>query len=315
MPETHGWSKAKKFLVGLSGLVVFFLMVVFAARLALQSIFWSTAANKATGLSQMDPSWDLRNRWTTGHSFGKAGGSVGDFLPGGGAWIARNAEIKTRSAKYDDSVRRLREIVATHRGFLEDLRTLDVSGRGRALGALVSVPSDDFDSTLRDLQTLGKTESITQEGEDSAVKLATAARHVESSQTSLARLQALQQERRGNLADAMALEKEIAAARDAAAEAEHQNNLLMATVAQAHIEVSLLEDYRAPLRLGLTDAGRDVWNALADGVNTIFTSVSGVLSLVFSLGLPLGFWALVLFWPARALWGRFRRGAAQAPAS
>src|SRR6202040_2823046 len=102
--------------------------------------------------------------------------------------------------------------------------------------------------TLSDVQKLGRVESVSQAGEDSAGKLATAKRRLDATKTNLAQLQKLQRERKGELRDAVALEKDIAQANETVAEAERQTQGLLSTVAQAHIHLTLMEDYRAPLQ-------------------------------------------------------------------
>jgi hypothetical protein len=174
------------------------------------------------------------------------------------------------------------------------------------------VPSDEFESTVAELKTIGRIESISQAGEDSAVQLATAARHLTAAQTNLARLQKLQRERRGELRDAVALEKDIAQANESVAEGERQHESLLATVAQAHIRFTILEDYRAPLQVSLAGALLQIRNSFVEGSSAIFSTLALVLSVVLSYGLPLAFWLALLFWPLRALWRRFHRAPALA---
>jgi hypothetical protein len=222
------------------------------------------------------------------------------------SWIARNADLRMRCSSFEHSVAALHRIVSAHHGFLEDLRTESRFGFGRSLSAMLSVPSEEFDSALADLQTLGRVEAVDQEGEDAAVKLATTARHLAAAQTNLARLQKLQHDRKGELRDAVALEKDIAQADETLAEAEHLREGLLSTVAQAHIRVSFVEDYRAPLQISLAGTLLPIRNALAEGVGGIFSSLSLVLGILLSYGLPLCFWVALLFWPLRALWPRIR---------
>src|SRR4029077_6114016 len=163
------------------------------------------------------------------------------------------------------------------------------------LAAALAVPSDDFDAALSDLQTLGRVEAISQAGEDSAVKLATAARHLAAAQTNRSRLQKLQRERKGEPRDAVALEKDIAQASETVAEAERLQESLHSTVAQAHIRVTLVEDYRAPLQVSLAGGFLQIRNSLADGIDAIFSTVALFLSVLLSYGLPLLFWIAMFF--------------------
>jgi hypothetical protein len=220
--------------------------------------------------------------------------------------IARTASLLTRSSSFDASLAQLHQIVTVHQGFLEDLRTQSQSGSGRALAAALSVPSKEFDSTVADLKTLGHVEAISEAGEDSAVKLATAERHFAAAQTNLGRLQKLQRERKGELRDAVALEKDIAQANETVAEAQRQHENLVSTVAQAHIHFLLMEDYRAPLDANFAGSTLALRNSFVEGVSAIISSLALVLGVLFEFGLPLLFWAIILFWPLRALWRRFR---------
>jgi hypothetical protein len=219
-----------------------------------------------------------------------------------------------RTSKFDYSVAALHRIVSAHNGYLEDLKTESRSGFGRELSANISVPSAQFDVALSDLKTLGRTEVISEAGEDSAVKLATASRHLAASQTNLSRLQKLQRERRGELRDAVALEREIAQANDAVIEADRQNQGLVSTVAQAHIRLTLMEDYRAPLRANFAGVALHLRNSLIEGIGSIFSSAALVLGVLFEFGLPLLFWSALLFIPTRITWRRFRRPPTVIPA-
>jgi hypothetical protein len=219
----------------------------------------------------------------------------------------RSAELQVHSASYENSVSELHGIVAGHHGYLEDLRTESRTGAGRALGATISVPTEEFDGALSDLQKLGRVESISQAGEDSAVKLATAKRDLDAAKTNLTRLQKLQRERSGELRDAVALEKDIAQANETVAEAERRSDGLISTVAQAHIRIALFEDYRAPLEISVAGAILQIRNSLVEGVRAVFSSLCTVLGFLLGFGLPLVFWFALRFWPVRMAWRRFRR--------
>ena len=301
-------SLPKRVLLAIGALLAFTILFVVACRIAVQQIFVGIASSRATGLSAFP--WDTRTMWSTGRQLDYA---TVDKL--GETWIARSADLRTRCSSFDQSTEKLQKIVAAHHGFFEDLRTESRSGQGRALAASLSVPSSEFDSALSNLKEIGQVEEVSEAGEDSAVKLATAARHQTAAETNLSRLQNLQRGRTGELHDAVALEKEIAQAREAAAEAQRQHETLLSTVAQAHIRVTLLEDYRAPLQANLNTGLLQLRNSLVEGVGSIFSSAALCLGVLFEFGLPLAFWAALLFWPARAVWRRFRPTRATIPAT
>ena len=285
-------SAIKRFVFVVGALLAFTLVFVIAVRVAVMSIFRGIETQKATGLASIDP-------------FARYS-AASDLMALGGAWVSKSATLQMRATNFDQSVSALSRIVAAHQGYLEDLRTESRSGSGRALSASVSVPSSDFDATLLDLKTLGRIEAVSEAGEDSAVKLATAKRHLAAAQTNLSRLQKLR-DHKGELRDAVALEKDIAQANESAAEAERQQEDLVSTVAQAHIRVALIEDYRASMETNWEGATLQLRNSVVEGVSAIFSSVSTVIGILLEFGLPLLFWLTLLFLPSRAIWRRFRR--------
>jgi hypothetical protein len=299
-------SFAKRLFIAVAALAAFTMVSVIGARMAVESLFKGIASSRSTGLSAF--AWDVASMWSGGGMDGVYQKGVAD------PWIARSAGLRARSSAFDRSLVTLHQVVSTHHGYLEDLRTESCSGYGRALAATVSVPSSEFDATLADLKTLGRVEGISEAGEDFAVKFATTARRLTAAQTNLSRLQKLQRERKGELRDAVALEKDIAQANESVGEAERQNQGLLSTVAQAHIHFTLLEDYRAPLRANLAGFFLQLRNSLVEGVSSIFSSATLVLGVLFEFGLPLLFWAALLFIPARLAWRRFRQAPTTAPA-
>jgi hypothetical protein len=298
----HSWPKRIARVV--AGLVAFLLLFVIALRITVTEMFRGIEMSKATGLSAVTP-WDTGGMWSSGPMLQKSVDSARAAFP----WespIARTADVRTRSSSFDRSVSELHRIVSARQAYLEDLRTETRFGSGRALAATLSVPTKEFDAAISDLKTLGRVEAISEAGEDSAVKLATAERHLAAAQTNLSRLQKLQRERKGELRDAVALEKDIAQANEIVAEAQRQHESLLSTVAQAHIHLVLMEDYRAPLETNLAGSTLAARNSFVEGVSAIFSSLALVLGVLFEFGLPLLFWSLILFWPLRMVWRRFR---------
>jgi len=300
MPEpTQGRSLSKRILLAVAGLVVFTLMFVIACRLAVMQLFMGIEQSRTSILTRV---WDVTSMWPTG-PVDRASGLAD------GRWISRNADLSLHTDSFDQTRYALNQVAGAHQGFLESLVTETHSGRGRALSAVVAVPATEFDPTLADLKRLGRVEAIAEAGEDSAVKLETASRNLSSAETTLARLQTLQRDRKGQLHDALEVEKEIAQADSAVREAARQRNDLLSTVALARIHVTLLEDFRAPFNAHFADASLRLRNSFIDGVGGIFQSVALVVGVVFEYGLPLLFWGAILLWPARILWRRFRPAA------
>jgi len=283
-----------------AGCVAFVILFVVAIRVTVNEMFRTIENSHATGLSAVD--WGDRNMWRSSVSVDSVGLSVPTDRD---SLVARTAELSSRSSSFDRSVESLHKIVDTHHGYFEVLRTESRSGHGRVLAAAIAVPSDQFDVTLDAVRGLGRIESISQAGEDTAVRIANAARHLNAAQTNLSRLQKLQRERKGELRDAVALEKDIAQAGEVVSEAAREQERLTSTVAQSHIRFALLEDYRAPLQVSITDSGLQMRNALVTGVAAIFSSIAMVIGASLNYGLPVLFWLALLFFPVRALRRRF----------
>jgi hypothetical protein len=118
-------------------------------------------------------------------------------------------------------------------------------------------------------------------------------------------LQNLQRERKGQLHDALEVEKEIAQADSSVRDALRQREALLSTVVQARIHVTLLEDFRAPLEAHFAEASLALRNSLVEGLSGVFQSVSAVVGAALEYGLPVAFWCAILFWPGRLVWRRF----------
>jgi hypothetical protein len=302
-PSRSSWPK-RIFLV-IAGLVSFLLLFVIALRITVSEIYKGAETSRATGLPAT--SWDERSMWSSTPMLQKS--MPVDFAHVAFPWespIARTADLRAHSSSFDHSVVELHRIVSVHQAYLDDLRSETRSGSGRALAATLSVPTKEFDATISDLKTLGRVEVISEAGEDSAIKLATAERHLAAAQTNLSRLQKLQRERKGELRDAVALEKDIAQANEFVTEAQREHESLVSTVAQAHIHVILMEDFRPPFEANLAGSTLAIRNSFVEGVSAIFSSLAQVLGVLLEFGLPLLFWTLILFWPLRLAWRRFR---------
>lgn len=192
--STSRRSLPKRILLGIGAFGIFTLLFMIAIRLAVTGIYRGIEANKATGLSAISP-------------FGTDNLAVSDLRSFGHDWISRSAALGLRTNTFESSFKSLNQIVGAHHGNLEDLKTQSLSGYGRTLSANIAVPSGEFEAALSDLKPLGRINSIAEAGEDSAVKIAAASRHLIAAQTNLSRLQKLQRERKGELRDVLPLRK------------------------------------------------------------------------------------------------------------
>ncbi len=290
-------SVARRVALVVGGLALFILVFVIACRIAVTQIFRGIETSRATGLSAS--AWDARTMW------GEIG-SAGGYQLQSGKWISRNADLRLQTDAFERGRTSVNQIAATRHGFLEHLATESRTGHGRVLLATISVPATEFDMALADLKKLGRVEGMAEGGEDSGVKLENAARSVEAAKITLNRLQNLQRDRKGQLHDALEVEKEIAQTDTAVREAIRQRDNLLSTVAQAHIQLTLLEDFRAPLEARLGGTWLGIRNSFVEGISSTLSSLVIVFGLTFEYGLPIAFWCFILFWPGKAAWRHFR---------
>jgi len=289
-------SLAKRITLVVGGFIAFTLLFAVACRIAVEQLFRGIESSRATGLASV---WNTRAMW------GDVGSSGGYQLESGHL-ISRNADLLLQTDAFDRGRTSVNQIAAAHHGFLEHLATKGRTGRGRVLSATVSVPATQFDVALADLKKLGTVEAMAEGGEDSAVKLENAARNVEATKITLERLQNLQRDRKGQLHDALEVEKEIAQTDSAVREAIRQRDNLLSTLAQAHIQLTLLEDFRAPLVAGFGGAWLGIRNPIIEGVSTTLSSLTTMFGMAFAYGLPIAFWGFILFWPGKAAWRHLR---------
>jgi Domain of unknown function (DUF4349) len=290
-------SVVKRVFLFVGGMLMFTLVFAMACRVAVTQLFRGIETSRATGLSAIG--WDARTMWA-------ATGESGQYQAGSGQWISRNGDLRLHTDKFERGRSRVSEIASAHHGFLEHLATDSRTGRGRMLSTTLAVPASEFDTTLGDLKKLGRVEVAAEGGEDSAVKLENASRNVEATKRTLDRLQALQRERKGQLHDALEVEKEIAQTDTRVREAIRQRDNLLFTVAQAHIQLMLLEDFRAPLEARFGGTWLEIRNSVIEGASTTISSIATVVGMAFEYGLPIIFWCLLLFWPGKSAWRHWR---------
>ncbi len=100
----------KRFLI-LSGCVLaFILLFVVAIRITVSELFDGIASSRATGLSAV--TWNARSMWSQSADFAMLQKGRDNE-----AWIARSADLQTRSSTFDRCAASLHQIVSAHHGF------------------------------------------------------------------------------------------------------------------------------------------------------------------------------------------------------
>ena len=284
-------SLMKRLLLVTASVIGIVLVCVFAAQLSVQQIFRGIASSRATGLAAWNifPSFNDSNRGSQNPS------------------ISRSAELQSRTTNFENSSARLYQVVAEHHGDFEDLRTESRSREGRALAAVFTVPASELDATMDELSALGRVQRISVASEDSTVKTARTKRRADGAKSNLARLQSLQREHKAGIQDALALQKEIAKATDDLAQIENEQQNLLSTVSRASVHFALIEEYKAKLDVDVSGAMLQLRNSLVEGIGAIVSTLASFLAALLEYGLPIGFWAAMLYYPVRFAWQKIQR--------
>ena len=88
---------------------------------------------------------------------------------------------------------------------------------------------------------------------------------------------------------------------------EAEQKQLRDRVAYASIDLRLIEEYQAQLGDGPSSAGRQIRNALVEGYHDAAGGLLSVFVFFLNVGPSLLLWAVILFWPARWAWRRWRK--------
>ena len=120
------------------------------------------------------------------------------------------------------------------------------------------------------------------------------------------RLTEILAQRTGKLADVLAVEEEISRVRETLERLEAELKSLQNRVSYATLQVELREEYKAELQITPPSIGSRLRNSLVEGYRAAADSLVGLVLFLLNVGPFLLLWGLILFWPARYAWRRFR---------
>ncbi|MGO9271137.1 MAG: DUF4349 domain-containing protein [Terriglobia bacterium] len=223
-----------------------------------------------------------------------------------GPMIARRASVSLITKDFDLSRAELDAIQHRRGGYAAGLQVEAPAGAGRTLTASLRIPADQLDSTLAEVKKLGRVEHESQSGEEVTEQYVDLNARLSNSRNTEQRLVEVLNQRTGKMADILAVENEIARVRGEIEQMEAERKNIEHRVAYAELQVELKEEYKAALNVTPPSGAAQVRNSLVEGLGTAADSLVGFAQLVLSCGPTLLLWALILFWPARILWRRWR---------
>jgi hypothetical protein len=220
--------------------------------------------------------------------------------------IVRTARMVLTSDRFDQIRAELERLVAAHQGRVTSLNMSGDPSSRRSLQATVGVPAARLDALLAGLRGLGRvqeeslgSDDVTESFRDLTLRISNARREEQ-------RLVELLTRRTGDLADVLAVEREIARVRLDIERMEGEMRATEQRVDLATVTLTVQEQYRADLAIGPLPLNLRFKNALVDGFRHAAESLVGASLIILQAAPMLLVWSLILVWPVRWIWRRVR---------
>ncbi len=223
-----------------------------------------------------------------------------------GPMIARTASLKVSVKDFSAARASMDRITTAHQGYVSSLSLSTEKGAPQSLGAKLAIPAAQCDAALADLRALGRVEQEQQSSEEVSSQVVDLDARLKNARETEAQLTEILRARTGKIGDVLEVEKEMARVRGEIETMEAEQKQLRNRVAFASIDLNLTEEYQAQLSDAPSAAGRRIRNALVDGYHDAASGLLAVFVFLLSIGPSILLWALILLWPARWAWRRWR---------
>jgi hypothetical protein len=223
------------------------------------------------------------------------------------ALLVRTARLSLVPRDFDAARREMERIVTAAGGFTGRIMVSDPRSGARSLSATLRIPSEKFDATLVALKQLGQVTAESQDGEDVTQQSVDLDARLANARASETRLKDILNRRTGDLADVLAVEREIARVRGEIEQMEAERKSLDRRISYAVVSIEIHEERKAAMDLGPLPVPARLRNALVDGFSSAITSVLNATLVAARVGPVLMLWALVLAFPAWMLRRRYRQ--------
>jgi len=213
-------------------------------------------------------------------------------------YVTLSVEVKEFTPARDQALR----AVEKAGGYVSEAASAETPGQPRQASLTLRVPADKLSGVLAELRGLGRvlneqlsTDEVTEQVVDLEARL-------RNSRATEQRLIAVLNERTGKVRDILEVEREIARTRQEIERMEAQRQNLMHRVELATVQVSLIEEYKAPLAPAPVGTATRLRNAFVAGWDDFAGMFIGLVFFFARRGLILLFWLVVLY----ALWRRLK---------
>jgi anti-sigma factor RsiW len=224
-----------------------------------------------------------------------------------GPMIARTVALSVVVKDFDAARGSLDALLARHNGYAAGLNVGTPQGAARAIQASLRIPAPQLTSAVAELKALGRVESETQNGEEVTQQHADLLARLKNSRETEQRLQDVLRTRTGRVKDVLEVETEIARVRGEIEQMEAEQQTLEHRVSFATIDLKLAEEYKAQLSSPAPSVGMQLRNATVNGLRNASETLLGILLFFAESGPTLLLWLLILLFPARLIWKRYKR--------
>lgn len=228
--------------------------------------------------------------------------------PSSGPLIVRTAQVSMMSENFERSRADLEQIVSGHQGYTAQMALNASNGASRSLIAMIRVPAQQLDATLRELKRLGRVVEESQRGEDVTQRYVDIDARLSNLRTTENRLLAILKERTGKLADVLQVEEAVDRTRGDIETAEAEKKLLSEQIALATVNVTISETYKAPFERNDSSTLTRLRNAAVVGYRNVVDFAVGAVELFLAVGPILLVLVAIAFFPGRWFWRRWRDG-------
>jgi hypothetical protein len=224
-----------------------------------------------------------------------------------GPMIARTVALSVVVKDFDAARGSLDALLMRHNGYAAGLNVGTPQGAARTIQASLRIPAPQLAYAVAELKALGRVENESQNGEEVSQQHADLVARLKNSRETEQRLQDVLRTRTGKVKDVLEVEEEIARVRGEIEQMEAEQQTLEHRVNFATIDLKLAEEYKAQLSSPAPSVGMQLRNATVNGFrNASETLLSFVLFFAES-GPTLLLWLLILLFPARMVWKRYKR--------
>ena len=227
-----------------------------------------------------------------------------------GTLIARTLSLNISVGNFARARESVNRIVKAHTGYIASMTIASPKDASQSLAASIAIPAAQCDAALEEFKMLGRVEEERQSSEEITAQVEDLDIRLRNAREAETRLSDILRMGTGKVSDVLEVEKEMARVREEIERLESEQKHLDNRVAFASIDLNLTEVYQAHFGGSSSLLGLEVKNASVNGYHEAENGLLDVFAFFLSVGPSLLLWALILFWPARWGWRRWRRSQA-----